>query len=107
MIYYNKLVRDKIPEIIQASGKKCNVEIINDSQEIIRLLEEKAMEEWAEYKENRSVEEIADVVEVLFSLSERLGMPRVELINIVNKKSDKRGAFKDGIFLISVDDLSE
>ena len=103
MIIHNKLVRDKIPEIIKAAGKECTIELISDNQKVISLLEDKALEEWAEYQEARSVEEIADMVEVLLSLSERLGTSRKDLLKLVDHKADKRGRFEKGIYLISVD----
>lgn len=103
MIIYNKLVRDKIPEVIQAAGKTCTIEKISDNQKVISLLEEKFLEEWVEYQEAKNVEEIADLIEVLLSLSERLGTSRDDLMKIIDQKAEKRGGFKEGIFLVSVD----
>jgi len=104
MICYNKLVRDKIPEIIVGAGKTCDIQEIKDNQKVIELLEAKLMEELAEYKEAGDVEEIADMVEVMMSLSERLGTSRRDLLKMVERKAEKRGKFTKGLYLVSVSD---
>ena len=101
-IEYNKLVRDRIPDIIQSKGKSCQTRIIKDSNLILELLEKKLQEEWAEYLENREVKELADVLEVVFSLASRLGTDQDDLIALCEKKRKERGAFDNGIFLDSV-----
>lgn len=64
MKVYNKLVRDKIPEIIKADGKECKTHILS-KDEYIAALETKLNEEVAEYQEDKNLEEMADVLEVL------------------------------------------
>lgn len=54
---YHKLVRDRIPEIIEASGKTCTYETLPD-EDYLRLLDEKLNEELAEYQESKSLEEL-------------------------------------------------
>ena len=61
---YNKLVRDKIPEIIEASGKTCTCETLRDGQ-YIEFLNQKLLEEVNEYLESGLVEELADIGEVM------------------------------------------
>ena len=61
---YHKLVRDRIPEIIESDGKTCVCETLSD-EEYIRLLDEKLNEELAEYQESKSLEELADLLEVM------------------------------------------
>ena len=102
MKVYNKLVRDRIPDIIAATGKTCSTRIVFDAQAIIGLLEEKFLEEWQEYRETRSPEELADLLEVLFALGNRLGVPESELLDLRRQKAQERGAFDRGIFLESV-----
>ena len=63
VIKYNKLVRDYIPEIIEASGKSCVTEILSD-EEYLRMLDAKLDEELAEYHKDRNIEELADLLEV-------------------------------------------
>ena len=72
MKIYNKLVRDRIPEVIRASGKTCEIEIVN-GKEKQELLEKKLLEEVNEYLEDKNLEELADVMEVLFGLANELG----------------------------------
>ena len=57
---YNKLVRDRIPEIIEADGRKCETVILSD-EEYIAALDKKLSEELAEYLESGSLEELADL----------------------------------------------
>lgn len=64
MIEYDKLVRDKIPEVIEASGKKCDIEILDDEQ-YLEYLNKKIKEEVNEYLESGEIEELADLEEVL------------------------------------------
>jgi len=102
MKVYHKLVRDKIPQIIKEAGKECDVTIEEDNEKVIGLLELKVMEEWQEYQESKDVEEIADVLEVLLALAERKGVSKEQLFNIAAEKAEKRGGFKNGVILHSV-----
>ena len=101
MKIYNKLVRDRIPEIIKESGKTCEIEIVN-RKEKQELLEKKLLEEVNEYLEDKNLEELADVMEVLFGLANELGYSEDDLLNKRNEKLQERGGFKEGIVLKSV-----
>ncbi|MBU3134407.1 nucleoside triphosphate pyrophosphohydrolase [Clostridium gasigenes] len=101
MKVYNKLVRDKIPAIIEADGKICEVEIA-PKEKMTRLLEDKLMEEVNEYLEDKNLEELADVMEVLFGLACNLGYTEDELIRKREEKLAERGGFKDGVVLKQV-----
>ena len=98
---YNKLVRDLIPEVIKADGKACEIEIAKD-EEKTDLLEAKLMEEVNEYLQDKNLEELADVMEVLFGLAHNLGYSEEDLINKRNEKLKARGGFKEGIVLKKV-----
>jgi predicted RNase H-like nuclease/predicted house-cleaning noncanonical NTP pyrophosphatase (MazG superfamily) len=100
-IKYDKLVRDKIPEIIKAQGRECEI-VIADKQEKYKLLEAKLKEEVNEFLEDKNLEELADVMEVLFGLAEALGYSEEELLKARDKKREERGGFKEGIVLKSV-----
>ena len=63
---YSKLVRDRIPEIIKASGKSCVTEILSD-EAYLRLLDAKLDEELAEYHSDQNIEELADLLEVIYA----------------------------------------
>lgn len=98
---YDKLVRDRIPEIIKADGKECDVEIVEGNKKY-ELLEKKLMEEVNEFLEDKNLEELADVMEVLFGLADSLGFSEEELVRKRNEKKEERGGFKEGIVLNEV-----
>ena len=102
MKVYNKLVRDKIPEIIEADGKTCKTRILGD-EEYLAALEEKLNEEVAEYQKDKNLEEMADVLEVLQAICVAKGYSLEDLETMRAKKAEKRGGFKDKIFLESVE----
>jgi len=99
---YNKAIRDKIPEIIKESGKNCNVKKLNDSEFLVQL-EKKLVEELAEYQESKNVKELADILEVIYRISELKGITSAELDCIKNEKVKKRGKFDDNFYLIDTD----
>ena len=102
MKIYNKLVRDKIPEIIAGdNGKTCIARIMNDD-EYLGSLNAKMQEELKEYLESGEIEELADLEEVLRAILDVKGVTYEEFEKIRNKKVQKRGAFKKKIFLESV-----
>jgi predicted house-cleaning noncanonical NTP pyrophosphatase (MazG superfamily) len=85
-IIYNKLVRDKIPAIIQASGKTCETEILSDAQ-YLTMLDKKLDEELAEYHEAQNLEELADLLEVLYAVVRARGYSIEELYHVrIEKK---------------------
>lgn len=98
MKVYNKLVRDKIPEIIEADGKTCKTKILSD-EEYIAALETKLNEEVAEYQADKNLEEMADVLEVLQAICVARGYSLDELETMRAKKAEERGGFSDKIFL--------
>ena len=101
--YYNKLVRDKIPEIIAENGEKPNIRFL-DRGELQQHLEGKLDEEVGEYHKDKTVEELADILEVVFALAETNGCSREELLQAAQNKHDVRGGFSKGVFLISKED---
>lgn len=102
MKIYNKLVRDKIPEIIEADGKSCKTRILPD-EEYIAALEQKLNEEVAEYQKDKNLEEMADVLEVLNAICIAKGYSLEELEALRKEKAEKRGGFEKKIFLESVE----
>ena len=101
IITYNKLVRDKIPEIIEASGKKCDTAVLAD-KDFLYMLDKKLGEEVKEYQESHEVEELADVLEVIYAIAETKGVSKKQLEDIRAAKAEKRGAFEKKILLKSV-----
>ncbi len=92
-----KLVRDKIPAIILADGKKPITRIL-DTEEYLEELDKKLNEEIAEYQADKSIEEMADVLEVLFAICEARGHSVEELMEVRAAKREKRGGFEERIF---------
>ena len=101
-IDYNKAIRDKIPEIIEKSGQKCKVDSLSDG-DFLKELEKKLIEELNEYQESKSVEELADILEVIYRISELRGINSNELDEIRQDKAEKRGKFASNLFLIDAE----
>ena len=99
---YNKVVRDKIPEIIAESGKKSNIKQLDDTS-FLAELEKKLIEEVNEYSESKDVEELADLLEVIYRISELRGVNSDELDKIRKDKAEKRGKFTNNVFLLDVE----
>ena len=96
---YNKLVRDKIPEIIQKDSKDCVIRNISD-EEKLNYLFEKLFEESEELKSSRTIEELADVQEVINAIAKELNISLEELEKVRKQKALERGGFEKGIVLI-------
>ncbi len=92
-----KLVRDKIPQIIIADGKIPITKIL-DHNEYLEELDKKLNEEIAEYQVDKSIEEMADVLEVLFAICEARGHSIEELMEVRNSKREQRGGFDQKIY---------
>ena len=100
-ITYNKLVRDKIPEIIEKDGKTCTYSVLSD-EEYLKKLDEKLGEELAEYQESKSLEELADLLEVMRAVAAARGSSMEEVEKIRQEKARKRGGFEKKILLEKV-----
>ena len=100
MVKYNKAIRDKIPEIIKNSGNNCNVKKLTDDEFLIEI-EAKLREELEEYFQNKSVEELADIIEVVNRISVLRGVSEEELEKIRERKSIERGKFDENLFLLN------
>lgn len=102
---YHKLVRDKIPEIIEASGKLCKTEILSD-EEYRKLVDEKLDEELLEYHAEsvpeKKLEELADLLEVIYAAAQARGYSAEELEQARARKAAERGAFAEKILLTEV-----
>ena len=90
---YNKLVRDKIPEIIEKQGQKPTIRIMEE-EEYIQALEQKLDEEVGEFHRDKNTEELADILEVVFALAKTLDCSVDELMQVYQKKHDARGGFE-------------
>ena len=95
---YNKLVRDKIVDIIEADGRKAEYRIL-DNVEFRNELNKKLQEEVHEYLEDNNVEELADIVEVIYGILNSMNVSIDDFEKIRLAKKEKRGAFAKKIFL--------
>ncbi len=100
---YNKLVRDKIPDIITSKGNKPVVEVLEES-EYIDKLEEKLEEELNEYIVDKSIEELADLVEVIYAILKVKNVNIEEFEKIRLDKAEKRGSFDERLLLVEVNE---
>jgi len=102
---YNKLVRDRIPEIIENNGETPITRVL-DNQEYKKELEKKLLEEYNEVLETTSsndrLEELADMLEVMVSLATLENANLNDIITIMNEKKEKRGGFSKKFFLEKV-----
>ncbi|MFR7591548.1 MAG: phosphoribosyl-ATP pyrophosphohydrolase [Longibaculum sp.] len=104
MIEYNKLVRDKIPQLIEQQGEKAHIQIL-DEKEYTKELLKKLNEEVNEYLESQDVEELADILEVIYAICESKTITRDELEKRRLEKFHKRGGFSQRIFLINKEEI--
>ncbi|WP_110063540.1 nucleoside triphosphate pyrophosphohydrolase [Cytobacillus oceanisediminis] len=104
---YNKLVRDRIPEIIAGTDKNYSTRIL-DQSEFIKELKKKSFEELNEYintnNHAEALEELADLLEIIYALAESHGASIEKVEELRKQKAKKRGGFKEKIFLIEVEE---
>ena len=97
---YNKLVRDKIPAIIESQGQIPRARILTP-EEYTAALARKLDEEVGGFHKDNNLEELADILEVVYALAENLGYSKEELLEACRRKHGQRGGFQDRIWLIS------
>lgn len=107
MPVYNKLVRDRILEIIDANGLAYNAKALNP-QELLVEVKAKMIEESQEFYEaenmQENIEELADIFELIHTAINSLGVNYEELEAIRIQKKIERGGFEKAIYLIDVED---
>jgi len=100
---YNKLVRDRIPANINSmEGRNCNYKILNDD-EYLEELDKKLFEEAHEFIEEHSIEELADLMEVIFAIMKDRNISIEDIESARKIKNNKKGSFNDKIYLIDVE----
>lgn len=96
---YNKLVRDRIPEVLQAAGKRYEATQLTES-EYLDALGRKLLEEAQEAQDGLEADELADVLEIVLAIAQAKGITAQQLEAIRIRKREERGGFEDQVFLI-------
>jgi predicted house-cleaning noncanonical NTP pyrophosphatase (MazG superfamily)/quercetin dioxygenase-like cupin family protein len=97
----SKAVRDFIPEVLKLSGKECIVRELSDSS-FLPELEKKLEEELKEYFESKEIEELADLLEVIYRIAELRGSSKAELETIRQRKKQEKGGFEKNLLLLNL-----
>lgn len=98
MTKYGKLVRDNIPEIIAAQGRTAVVRVLSDA-EYLSCLNAKLLEEVNEYLQDNCLEELADILEVIYALAWAHGYQSADVQAVKTAKADKNGRFEKRLYL--------
>ena len=100
---YNKLIRDKVPQIIEDSGHLASLRVLTEN-EFDQALQDKLREEVAEFIESKEVEELDDILEVVYCLADRVGHTPESIEHLRSKKAAQKGGFLERIFLIETEE---
>lgn len=98
---YNKLVRDRIPEMIEKKGEKAVIRIA-DAEEYFQKLKEKLREEVEEFFESQNEEEMADILEVISAICDFRNIEMKQLERLRDKKAKEKGRFEKRIIMEEV-----
>lgn len=108
-ITYNKLVRDRIPEIIRAEGKQCEIEVMSDEQHRLALAEklvEESQEAMAAARAGESaglIKELADLYEVIDGLMASYAIEPNAVMDLQRRRRLERGSFRERLRLLWVE----
>ena len=100
---YNKLIRDRIPEIIEKAGKTPVTRHLEE-EEMGEALKEKLFEEVNEFLESDQIEEIADILEVLEAIAKHRGVNMALIAGMKEEKREERGGFEKRLLLERVEE---
>ncbi len=100
-ITYNRLVRNKIPHIIEADDKEVVYEVLS-TDDYMTMLDEKLIEEMMEYQDSKDSEKLADILEVVYTIARLKGVSSSELEDMRKQKAEQKGDFSEKIFLKEV-----
>lgn len=95
---FNKLIRDKIPEIIEDAGNDYEIEVLND-EDYFEALNKKLEEELEEYRQSEEIMELADLVEIIYAILDYKDISHSEFQKMRKEKQKERGGFEKKLFL--------
>ena len=98
---YNKLVRDKIPQIVRQDNKVPFTHVVTE-EEVKPLLLNKLIEEFEEFKPTPNEEELADILEVIDGIAHAFNLDMDKVLKVKASKLEKRGGFNERIILEKV-----
>lgn len=98
---YQKLVRDRIPEILERRGKRCVCETLS-ADRYTAMLDQKLNEELAAYQNSKSLTELADLLEVMGAVVKARGYTWEDLTATRKKRRAEYGGFDKRVFLKEV-----
>lgn len=105
---YDKLIRDRIPEIIEKSGKQCHTEVMSFEKYKVKLVEKFNEEidelkiELADNSIEKAISELADIEEIVLALVKSLGVNILDFEKIREEKKQKNGGFENKLLLKEV-----
>ncbi|MEI4803450.1 nucleoside triphosphate pyrophosphohydrolase [Bacillus sp. NPDC077411] len=105
MSAYNKIVRDRVPEMILMSGKTYTSKKLS-KQEYIEELSKIGIEEMREFasmqEREHALDSLADALEVIKALAQAEGVTLEDIEHIRKEKEAERGGFEKGVYLVEV-----
>jgi predicted house-cleaning noncanonical NTP pyrophosphatase (MazG superfamily) len=101
MVFYHKLIRDQIPEVINKKGKECEIRTLNQ-EEYMFYLNKKLQEELDEYNQSGDLTELVDLTEVIYAIVCLKGLTLEEFEMLRLEKRETRGGFEKKLLLVSV-----
>lgn len=100
---YNKLVRDRVPEIFETSGRKVEYKILSDSQ-VLLALQEKLLEKAQNFAKRPSENEISDMFELMDTIIEKFQYEQMHIDYLKLKNREAKGGYTKNVYLISVEE---
>lgn len=100
---YNKLVRDRVPEIFENSGRKVEYKILSDAQ-VLLALQDKLLEKAQNFAKRPSETEISDIFELMDTIIEKFEYEQMHIDYLKLKNREAKGGYSKNVYLISVDD---
>ncbi|MBD3251502.1 phosphoribosyl-ATP pyrophosphohydrolase [Candidatus Uhrbacteria bacterium] len=107
MIQYNKLVRHKVPELIRGKGEKVEFRPVKNDEEYWKLLKQKLIEEANEFQKDESIDELTDLIEVLYAICAHQGVRKEDLIRVRKERKERRGGYEQRVYLVAAQEFDK